>query len=335
VSEVVYAWQRAQWDNWLRMLAAARVPNALLLSGQDGCGIEEFGSALCRSLLCHSEKDKPCGRCRGCRLLASENHPDYLRVVAEKKEIKVAQIRELADFFSLNRHYGNYRVAFVPRADSMNYAAANSLLKTLEEPPDGGVIVLVCRRLAKLPATIRSRCRKIRFPLPGDEAAEWLAGQLSLEPEQARRRLALFGLRPLEAAQKTEKGLDREKFHDELAQWLSAKAPLADLSDIAERWNEQPSPLIQQWLLEELQMMIHAAFVHDAEHGASGAAVAASAANPPANQPANPPANQQFESLQRLHGRQVQRCRLADSNSLNPRLLLESGLLEWHKTFSR
>lgn len=318
MSEMVYPWQRAQWDHWLRMLTAGRVPNALLLSGRDGCGMEEFGSALCHSLLCQSEKDRPCGHCKGCRLLASGNHPDYLSIVAEKKEIKVAQIRELADFFSLNRHYGDYRVAFIPRADSLNYAAANSLLKTLEEPPDGGVIVLICRRLAKLPATIRSRCRKIRFPLPGDEAVEWLAGQLSLEPEQARRRLALFGLRPLEAANKAGKELDREKFHDELAQWLSAKAPLSDLSDMTERWNEQPSSLIQQWLLEELQQIVRAAFVRSASDAA-----------------ANPQTSRQFESLQRLHGRQVQRCRLADSNSLNPRLLLESGLLEWHKTFSR
>jgi len=331
VSNPVYPWQRAQWDNWLRMLAAGRVPNALLLSGQDGCGMEEFGSALCHSLLCQSEKDRPCGDCKGCRLLASENHPDYLSIVAEKKEIKVAQIRELADFFSLNRHYGQYRVAFIPRADSMNYAAANSLLKTLEEPPDGGVIILICRRLAKLPATIRSRCRKIRFPLPGDEAVEWLAGRLSLETEQARRRLALFGLRPLEASKKAEKGIDREKFHDELAQWLSARAPLSDLSGMGGRGNKQPSPLIQQWLREELQQIVHAAFVH----GAFDAASAAPAANPPAHPPVNPPMSPPFESLQRLHGRQVQRCRLADSNSLNPRLLLESGLLEWHKAFSR
>ena len=89
--------------------------------------------------------------------------------------------------------------------------------------------------------------------------------------------------------------------------------------------------LIQQWLLEELQQIVHAAFVH----GAFDAASAAPAANPPAHPPVNPPMSPPFESLQRLHGRQVQRCRLADSNSLNPRLLLESGLLEWHKAFSR
>ena len=314
MNESIYPWQHDQWDGWLRMLAAERVPNALLLSGQDGCGIEEFGLALCRSLLCEQEKDKPCGHCRGCRLLASENHPDYLPVTAEKKEIKVAQIRELADFFSLNRHYGRYRVAFISRADHLNYAAANSLLKTLEEPPAGSIIVLICRRLAKLPATIRSRCRKIRFPLPGLEAVEWLARELSLEPEQARHRLSLFGLRPLAAAKKNEKGLDREKFHDELTRWLSARAPLPDLSDMVERWNEQPSSLVQQWLLEELQQIVHAGLE---------AAAQTPAANPP------------FDNLQKLYGRQIERCRLADSSSLNPRLLLESSLLEWHRTFIR
>ena len=304
MNDAVYPWQREQWSAWLATMAGGRVPNALLLNGTAGGGIERFGASLCRSLLCERGKDGACGTCNSCRLLTSENHPDYLVLTPEKTEIKVSQIRALGDFFSLNPHYGRYRVAFLPEADALNHAAANALLKTLEEPPPGGVIVMACQRLARLPATIRSRCRKIRFPLPGDAAVAWLAAELSIEEKQARRRLALFGMRPLDAARKAGAGLDREQFHDELAQWLDGKLALAQA---VEQWGEQPGPVIQQWLLEELQQLAR-------EH---------------CNAPA---ANPSFDVLQRLHARQSERCRLAREN-LNPRLLLESGMLEWQKAF--
>lgn len=309
MDDAIYPWQREQWAAWLRIADGGRIPSALLLSGAGGGGIERFGRSLCHSLLCKRKKEGACGKCGSCRLLASENHPDYLAVAAEKREIKVSQIRELGDFFSLKPHYGGYRVAFLPMADDLNHAAANALLKTLEEPPPGGVIVMACRRLARLPATIRSRCRKIRFPLPGSEAVAWLARELSLDDEQARRRLALFGMRPLDAAHKAGAGPDREQFHAELARLLAGKLALAQA---VEQWNELPCPLIQQWLLEELQQMARARF-----EAARGAA---------------PVAGPSFDVLQRLHVRQSERCRLADDN-LNPRLLLESGLLEWQKAF--
>ena len=252
-----------------------------------------------------------CSACRSCRLLASENHPDYLVLAPEKREIKVAQIRELGDFFSLKPHYGRYRVAFLPKADDLNHAAANALLKTLEEPPPGGVIVMACQRLSMLPATIRSRCRKIRFPLPGEDAVAWLAQELSLDDTRARHRLALFGMRPLDAARKPGAGLDREQFHDELARLLDGRLALAQA---VEQWSEQPSHLIQQWLLEELQQMARACF--DAKRDET----------PAVGRPS-------FDTLQRLHARQSERCRLANDN-LNPRLLLESSLLEWQKAFA-
>ncbi len=309
MDDAVYPWQREQWIAWLRIVAGGRIPSALLLSGAAGGGIERFGTSLCRSLLCGRGKDGACGACKSCRLLASGNHPDYLTLAPEKKEIKVSQIRELGDFFSLNPHYGRHRVAFLPEADALNHAAANALLKTLEEPPPAGVIVMACRRLASLPATIRSRCRKIRFPLPGDDAVAWLARELSLEEKRARRRLALFGMRPLEAARKAAAGLDREQFHRELAQLLDGRLALAQA---VERWSEQPCLLIQQWLLEELQRMARARF--DATRRAA------------------PAAGPSFDTLQRLHSRQSERCRPAYDN-LNPRLLLESSLLEWQKAF--
>ena len=306
-----YPWQREQWAGWLRITAGGRIPSALLLSGATGVGIERFGTSLCHSLLCGRAKEGACGECGECRLLASENHPDYLVLASEKREIKVSQIRELGDFFSLKPHYGRYRVAFLPKADDLNHAAANALLKTLEEPPPGGVIVMACLRLSMLPATIRSRCRKIRFPLPGEDAVAWLARELSVDDAQARRRLALFGMRPLDAARKTGAGLDREQFHDELAELLDGGLTLAQA---VERWGEQPCALIQQWLLEELQQMARACF--DAPR----------AGTPVVGRPS-------FGTLQRLHARQSERCRLADDN-LNPRLLLESSLLEWQKAFA-
>jgi len=166
-----------------RTLASrGRLPHALLLAGRVGLGKLVFARRLARALLCEKRTDEgdACGCCRGCRLFRAGSHPDFsaVRPAEDGKAIKIDQIRDLRDFLGLTAQYGGYKIALLEPADRLNLSAANSLLKTLEEPPGNGLLLLVTAQPARLPATVRSRCQTIRFdPPPLAEAISWLAPQ--------------------------------------------------------------------------------------------------------------------------------------------------------------
>lgn len=194
-----------------------RLPHALLVHGGRGIGKTEFARALAAAVLCESpERGLACERCDSCHWFSQGNHPDYREVVpesaaedeadvaeaeagrAEKAKslvIKIDQIRAIADFIALSTHRAGYRVLVMRPADALHPAAANALLKTLEEPPPATLIVLVSDQPARLLATIRSRCRSLALRAPPPEAAlRWLSGQGVQAPEIA---LATAGGAPL------------------------------------------------------------------------------------------------------------------------------------------
>ena len=164
------------------------LPHALLITGIDGIGKQHFAQALAESLLC--EKRRPegaCGQCDSCAQLLADAHPEYLKLVPEgaNASIKVDKVRELVTWLQLTAAKGSYRVALLEQADSLNRSAANSLLKTLEEPGDNAVLILVASRPGSLPATVQSRCQTITLRLHDKEAAiDWLAPHVS-SPERA------------------------------------------------------------------------------------------------------------------------------------------------------
>ena len=210
-------------DPVFRSIAArtARLPHALLIHGMRGIGKLALAERVGQLLLCESgdEARRPCGACDGCRWFLAGNHPDFRRVEPEalapqpeavpeegeaparrtkpSNEIKVDQVRELADFLNLRSYRARLRVALVHPAEDMNPSAANALLKGLEEPPAGAVFLLVSHRPAQLLPTIRSRCVSVPVPLPEREAAlAWLNGQ---GVDDAARWLSYAGGAPLRA----------------------------------------------------------------------------------------------------------------------------------------
>ena len=113
--------------------------------------------------------------------LMHKTHPDFIEVAPEAsaKMIKIDQIRALRSDLVLTHQYGGYKIALIGPADAMNINAYNSLLKTLEEPAPGVILILLTSRPASLPATIRSRCQKLALPMPEQEVAQtWLAQQI-------------------------------------------------------------------------------------------------------------------------------------------------------------
>lgn len=197
-------WHQTQWDLVRAWRASARLPHAILLGGRRGLGKAVFAERLAQALLCQQVADDgaPCGRCRGCLLFAAGSHPDLQWVAPEErgKAIRVDQVRDLGESLSLRSLLGPYRVGVIAPAEAMNRYAANSLLKTLEEPPGNAVLILVSHAPSRLPATVRSRCQRLVFPVPDARAVlPWLREQLP-EGASADELLRLAGGSPLEAA---------------------------------------------------------------------------------------------------------------------------------------
>ncbi len=191
-----FPWHEAQW----RLLSADlnRLPHALLLTGEAGIGKRALAQTLAKALLCESgtaDAAKPCGRCEGCHWFDAGNHPDFRLLApaadeagddeeggkAKKKPsqyITIDQIRELADFVNISSHRAGRRITLIAPAEAMNVAAANALLKTLEEPPADALFILVSHHWRRLLPTIVSRCRRYAMPVPAEAPAlAWLEAQ--------------------------------------------------------------------------------------------------------------------------------------------------------------
>jgi len=159
-------------------LRSGRVPHAWLLAGPDGVGKGMAARALATALVCARSGDDSCGSCAPCLKAAEGNHPDLAFVHPEGKGrvVRIAQVREVSRTFRFAPFEGRHRVVVFPEADRLNEEAANALLKSLEEPPDRTVLVLVSARPQALLDTIRSRCHAVRFsPLPRELCARILA----------------------------------------------------------------------------------------------------------------------------------------------------------------
>lgn len=258
-------WQSDAWESLLAR-AAERLPHGLLLTGEAGTGKRRFADAFAAFLLCASPAGQPvqaCGRCKSCLLVAAGSHPDLMMVVPESmragddedtgkkkkpsREIRIDEVRALIAFAAQTAQFGGRRVVVIDPATAMNTNAANALLKTLEEPGEGTVLLLVCDRPAALPATIRSRCQLL--PLPAPDAAQaqtWLATELG-NAKQAQSLLAAAGspLRALALADDDDWLAQRRELAGLLVGVLTGEASAVRFAELAAK---APEALLLDWL---------------------------------------------------------------------------------------
>jgi DNA polymerase-3 subunit delta' len=171
-----------------------RLPHALLFAGADGVGKRSVALALAAWLLCEAEAEEACGRCAACRQVAAGSHPDLqvLTVASGKKEIGVDRARDVKRFTQLRPVRGSLKVAVINDAHMLTVAAQNALLKTLEEPPEHSLLVLIANNPDALLPTVRSRCQRVQFaPLPHDAVIEILTRDHGLTPPAAQHLAAL------------------------------------------------------------------------------------------------------------------------------------------------
>lgn len=169
-----------------RSLTGGRIPHAYLFRGPDGVGKRLFARALAATLNCRDRQGaEACGTCPSCRKFRSMNHPDFLVISPEKGVIKIDRIRRLGQELTYPPYESKIRVVVLEDVQAMRREAANSLLKTLEEPPDNNLLILTAESSREVLPTIISRCQVVPFAglSPGDTAAILVAQ--GVEPENA------------------------------------------------------------------------------------------------------------------------------------------------------
>src|SRR5690242_7766294 len=256
----MFTWQKPAWKSWDTV--RERLPHAILISSAEGWGELEFARAVAQSLLCEkpAEDRRACGACEGCRWFSLGNHPDFRLIVPEilspesqeegadpgKKrsdQIRIEQVRELADFLAVGTHRGGLRVILIYPAEAMNANTQNALLKSLEEPPPTTVFLLVATQPDRLLATVRSRCLRFALAAPDSEAVLlWLRKEGVEHPEEA---LAAVGGAPLAALKGAEteaerlafiEGIRKPRFDPSALAQTVQRVPLWDLVAWLQRW---------------------------------------------------------------------------------------------------
>lgn len=146
------------------IIRTGKVPTSYLFAGEKGIGKMMTAVNFAKAMNCENREDgAPCDRCASCQKTEHGTHPDLRIAEPDGGVIKVEQIRELEEFLTLTPYEGSRKIVIIDDADRMNTFAANAFLKTLEEPPEESVIILVSSREDLLPDTIRSRCLKLKF----------------------------------------------------------------------------------------------------------------------------------------------------------------------------
>jgi len=240
-AEPTPAWFTKPQADMRAAVASGRLAHGVLIHEDPGAGGLLLARWVAQLVNCRESKRAPCGECQECRWIAADQHPDVLRLSPEEDsiQIKIDAVRALIAELALTAHGHGYKVAIFAPAHALTDAAANALLKTLEEPPGRTLLLLVSSEPRRLPATVRSRCTRLRLPGPARaDAANWLEAARGAGPWS--EALAATGVGPFAL-------LDADPAA--LAQLRSET--LSTLNDIGSG-NLQPPAVAERWAKGDL-----------------------------------------------------------------------------------
>ncbi len=255
---MIYPWQQKTWDTLTRVVTQGNIPHAILLAGPEHSGKHDFALTLAQSLLCEARDEAgfACGSCQSCHIFKAGSHPDYVSIgLGEKKsQIVVDQIRVLNEFVHLSRSYQGSRVALIAPVERLNINASNSLLKTLEEPPERTVLILVSSNPSELLPTIKSRCQLLHLPQPNNQqATDWLNTQELTNPVDDLLSASLGKPLLARTLDQDERLAVRKQFAGDILKLLRGSLSLVSA---AKNWEKSPKPDLIDWQLQWVELMI-------------------------------------------------------------------------------
>lgn len=245
VNAQIYPWQQQVWETLTGRFP--KLGHGLLFYGKKGCGKEAFAQQFLAWVLClNRQPDGPCGECGSCQWLKADTHPNYVYISTDednKKQnakIKIEKIRDLLPF--VQQTVDGWRVVVIEPAEALNIASSNALLKTLEEPGENIVIILLADHYLKLPATIRSRLQHFALDrISSVQFSEYVEVQLP-EAGSSQQQLLMnlsnqMPLQAVEVAQSSWLPLRQEFIEDWKKLAIQKNMPMA----IATKWNKSLS----------------------------------------------------------------------------------------------
>ncbi|MBU9850202.1 DNA polymerase III subunit delta' [Rahnella aceris] len=245
-----YPWLSGPYRQLVGQYLTGRGHHALLMHAAAGMGDEALVYGLSRWLLCrHKDGEKSCGTCHSCQLMIAGNHPDWhiLQPEKGKNSLGIDPVRQLIETLYNYSQQGGAKVVWIPQTEMLTEAAANALLKTLEEPPAGTYFLLGCREPSALLATIRSRCFYWHLPVPEETlAVHWINRQLSADPVAIKTALRLANGGPLSAIELLQP--ERWKQRMVLCQQLYIQCQQQDMLSLLPQLNHEDAAERLYWL---------------------------------------------------------------------------------------
>jgi DNA polymerase-3 subunit delta' len=261
-------WHAAAVEQLRTAWRRKRLSHALLLQGPDGVGKASLASWLASAVLCERSAGAlldVCGQCASCALINARTHPDLLWVAPEedKQQISIDQMRAAADRLTRTSYRQGYKVVVVDPAHQMTPAAANAILKTLEEPQPPSLLILVTSHPSLLLPTVRSRCQKVHAPRPDRAAAmQWLSQHAGRAVAPALLEFA--GGAPLRALELADGRFDA--LNEQMTKGVGALlTQQADVTQVAAQWEKEALGERLIWLELWLMSLARAALAGNAD----------------------------------------------------------------------
>lgn len=228
--EQQYFWLDEAFKRSKKSFDAGKLPHGLLLVAPNHSGKNIFATQLAKSILCHQSKEqlsKACGQCKSCLLVEASSHPDLSEVDCltdskgkQKKSIGIDQIRQLTSKLVETPQLSGWRVAIIASVEKMTRGAFNAILKTLEEPGDKTLVLMLAGSLQQVPATIKSRCQMWRLKLVEQQLSPWLMQQSGCDESVAINALSQCHCAPFAALDYIKN--DGANLYEKLNQGLDA-----------------------------------------------------------------------------------------------------------------
>lgn len=230
-------WLKPVVKDFCVQLKSQHVGHAYLVGVHMGYGGESLTLAMAKAALCQTLTiEGACGFCKDCLLVEANNHPDLYHLVADGNQIKVDQVRELCQKLTFTSQQGGRRVAVISQCEKLNLAAANALLKTLEEPGKDTLLLLQSDTPSRLMATLNSRCQRVHFQFPNmDEIKAWLGQSLDVKSDVTWCLPVMGGPLELASALKDQRYEQLLQLRRDWTQSLSSGHLCANLININEK----------------------------------------------------------------------------------------------------